>query len=161
MVLTASAGEDMELLPLLQHLLTVLCPPSAWTWCNGSSFFHGLLSDTGRASLGSAVTAMEGWYRELVWCAASGRSLPWWPANLSWNPDSIWDFSDVKLECGGTCFLKWGLMGTFTGDFFFSKAVPKDTTGKTCAFQLDMSRIHCRVKLLKMDPSPSSVRSLL
>lgn len=42
---TASAGEDVKLLPLLQHLLmTVLCPPSSWPWCYGSSVLHRLLS---------------------------------------------------------------------------------------------------------------------
>lgn len=65
-------------LPLLQHLLTALCPPSSWMWCNSSSLDHSpwtsVWDNAGRTLPGSTVTAAEGLCRELGSCAALGPS---------------------------------------------------------------------------------------
>lgn len=91
-----SAGADTGMLPLLQHLLTVLCPPSSWTWCNSSSLDRSPWTFVWGDARSQHWRDFAGsWHHVLLW-----DSLPWWPASLSWNPGSIWDSLNVKLEYG-------------------------------------------------------------
>lgn len=137
-------------LPLLQHLLTVLCPPSSWTWCNSSSWdpspWTSVWDDAGRASLGSTGTAVEGLCRELGSCAALGQSslTGSWPELKPWQ--HLRFFRCETWVWNGLAFVMLYRL------LLFSKAPIEGAARKTCAFHLKMSRICCRGKLLKMCP---------
>lgn len=130
---TTVACEDVELLLLLQHLLTALCPlhMEVVSWQQRSPR-ASVWGDAGRASLGSTVTAVEGGAGS--WCGL----LPWhvvFPdGQLTWA--ETWAASEIfqmqNLNMTGRVFCNEGLC--YKEDIFFQKQYQKMLLEKAVYF---------------------------